>query len=83
MPPSPITRGNLPLEGGELTRHEGARALSGLAQPTLCGHAVLVIAEDSLQCGRGIGRACSDLSGDGFGGLGRISHALSQDSDAM
>src|SRR5256885_16614172 len=69
VPRGPVMCRHLALEGCELTRHEGARALARLSQPLLCGHAVLVVAEHILQRGRGIGGAPGDFSRDKSGCL--------------
>src|SRR3984893_18825394 len=82
--PTIVPRGSvvcrrLALQCRELTCHKGARALAGIAQPLLRGHAVLVVAEDVLQRGRGFGAPRGDVSGDRFSILRVIQHDRRQD----
>src|SRR2546423_1358256 len=83
VPRGPVLCSFLALDGCELTRDEGTRTLARLAQPLLRGHAVLVVAENILQRGRGLRGAAGNFSGDGRGGLCRVPHPLGKDPNAM
>src|SRR5207302_9813947 len=82
-PLGPVARGRVAFHRAQLPGDEGARAVARAAQPALGRHAVLVIAENILERRRRVGKTRGYLADDRRARLGRVAHALGENTNPM